>query len=254
MYIRNYTLVANWKMYFSYNQALNWCTTNKHDLLNLTSNIPFILCPSYESLTSLTEIFNKSTFVLGAQNCSEHSQGAYTGQIMAQSLQEIGVKYCIIGHSELRKAYNETNEQLLNKLKQLLMHDIIPIFCIGESREEHEQGLTLERLELQLQPLITVLQGHQKSITCFIAYEPIWAIGTGIVADNTHITDALNFIKKKLESEKTTHTFSLLYGGTVTSDTVTLLKKVEPLEGFLIGKASTNFQELKKIVSLVQES
>jgi triosephosphate isomerase (TIM) len=249
-----YTLVANWKMFFSYNQALEWCQQHKQDLIALTTKHSFIVCPSYDVVATLSKLFAESSVKIGAQNCSEYSHGAYTGQVSAQSLNELGARYCIIGHSEVRTALCETNDKLFHKMEQLVAHSLIPIFCIGETKEEHEQKITHKKIEQQLEPLLRLLRLSTKPLQCLIAYEPIWAIGTGIVADNDHISLALTHIKKLLEPYKNTHTFSLLYGGAVTGDTLGELIKIRELEGFLVGKAGTNFQVLKKIVSLLEVS
>jgi triosephosphate isomerase (TIM) len=251
MKIKSHIIIANWKMYYSYKQVQAWCQENKDNLIQIMQKNLCILCPSYESLEQVVHYFSHSPIKIGGQNCSEYAQGAYTGQVSAQSLHELGSHYCIIGHSEVRKALHETNEHLLRKMEQLLAHSITPIFCIGETKDDFEKKVTQQKIEQQLEPLLILSKNNEKPFTCFIAYEPIWAIGTGIVADNGHIIKSLEIIRKKIEPYKKIHTISLLYGGTVTSQTVPILKEVETIEGFLIGKASTDFQELKKIVSLL---
>ncbi len=245
-------LIANWKMYYSYDQAREWFQTYQQELAELAQKTSLIFCPSYEILPLALDFFAQTTIKFGAQNCSEYSSGAYTGQIMAQSLKELHVAYCLIGHSEVRTALHENNEQLLRKMEQLIINNIIPIFCLGESKTDYEQKKTKEIIEHQLQPLIQLLKNNsQNSLTCLVAYEPVWAIGTGIVAHNNHIIEAATLIKQQLQPYATMHTLPIVYGGTVTSDTIIELKKIELLEGFLIGKATTHFQELKKIISLL---
>lgn len=243
-----YTFVANWKMYFSCNEAVAWCTEHEQGLMELAQKNNFVLCPSYEALAPLAQIFAKSKITLGAQNCSEHAAGAYTSQIMAQSLQELGVKYCLIGHSEVRATYGDTNPQLLKKMEQLIAHGIIPIFCLGETKLDYEHNQSEKALMQQLEPIIQLLKNDEEK-NIFIAYEPVWAIGTGIVASNDHIIKVVNTLEQTLKSVVKDHTIPLLYGGTVTGQTIAKLKEIDLLSGFLIGKASTNFQELKKIVS-----
>lgn len=236
-------------MYLSYNQTIDWFQENKQELTTLAQQKSLVFCPSYESLTNLIPLFRGTTLGFGAQNCSAHSHGAYTGQIMARSLQEIGVHYCIIGHSEVRHYFHETNEQLMHKLEQLLTYAITPIFCVGETKALYEQQSTLTAIAQQLQPVVTLLQHQQQPCTIFIAYEPVWAIGTGVVAHNDHIQKVTEFIHQHLEPYSKQHAIYILYGGTVTPETASILKQLNTIQGFLIGKASTNFQELKKIVS-----
>lgn len=244
-------IVANWKMYFTYNQARTWCQEHQQHFSELTKKNTLVLCPSYESLASLASLLNHSPVALGAQNCSGHTNGAYTGQIMAKSLQELNVQYCIIGHSEVRTYLSETNDQLKQKVEQLFLHNIMPIFCVGESKHEYENNMAFEKIHDQLQPLMTALEQEHHSKALFIAYEPIWSIGTGVVADNTHIHTIITYIHKLLDPYKKSHKIHTLYGGTVNGETILELKKIDLLHGFLVGKASTNFQELKKIVSLI---
>lgn len=244
-----YYYIANWKMYFSYLQAIAWYNDNKNQLQQLAdASAALIICPSYDSLAYIAQLTKSSPVLLGAQNCSEHLQGAFTGQISAQSLKEIGINYCIIGHSEVRTACQDTNKQLKQKLQHLIEQNIIPLFCIGESLEEYHTSTTHRSLEKQLEPIFELLNNRSISTPFFIAYEPLWAIGTGVVAHNEHIISVLAAVKKIMKTCKEFHQFRFLYGGTVTSGTISELKKIENLDGFLIGKASTDFQELKKIV------
>jgi triosephosphate isomerase (TIM) len=246
-----YTIIGNWKMYFSYKQAIKWAYQQEESLRELTklTRNALVLCPSFESLQSLHTILKNTCIGLGAQNCSEHSLGAYTGQISAQSLAEIGCSYCIIGHSEQREYGHEMHDQISQKMVQLSQYGIKPIVCIGESKKDFDQRNTLSILENQLIPICNALQElNYPAQHLFIAYEPIWAIGTSIIPETTHLEKVFAHIKKIASSRKNHYSISLLYGGSVTSLNCKKLKEVENIEGFLIGKASTDFQELKKIV------
>ena len=133
-------------------------------------------------------------------------------------------------------------------MAQLIKYNITPIVCIGESKEEFDQGKTFSILEEQLAPIEKILQTHQSATAILIAYEPIWSIGTGIIPENTYLEKVFTHIKNLASEHLNQHSIRLLYGGSVDSQTSTTLKKVGLIEGFLIGKASTDFQELKKIV------
>lgn len=245
---KNYYYIANWKIYFSYSQAVAWCNENKEQLQELAKNKKIVICPSYDSLVSVAQIFEGTLVALGAQNCSEHLRGAYTGQVTARSLQEIGISYCIIGHSEARASYGDSNRKLKEKLLRLNEQGIIPLFCIGESLEEYQQKKAYFSIERQLEPIISFYDTSKSTMPCFIAYEPVWAIGTGVVARSGHITQLLAIVRDALKACSASGHVRYIYGGSVTSQTITQLKKIEFLDGFLIGKASTDFQELKKIV------
>jgi len=241
--------IANWKMYFSYIQALAWSKENIHELNELSYDKNIVICPSYESIAPIANVFAGSSVALGAQNCSAHNLGAFTGQVSIQSLRELGVSYCIVGHSEVRKYCGESNNALSDQLSQLMNHAIIPIFCIGESLIDYQNGSTDASIKAQLEPIIKFFS--KKSDTrkqCFIAYEPVWAIGTGIVANNEYIVEVFKMVRLILQESKIEDLFNFIYGGSVTASTIQELKKIEGIDGFLIGKASTDIQELKKIV------
>ncbi len=243
----HYTFVLNWKMYFSFDQAKQWLEDNKNALEELAHDQSFILCPSHESLWLTTAALEGAAIEIGAQQCSAHELGAYTGQVSAASLHDMAINYCLVGHSEARMAFHETNEQLYKKLELLTKFGIIPIFCIGETLKEHEQKKTYEVLHQQVEPLLRATSLHNTPY--FIAYEPVWAIGTGNVASAYYIQEVLAWIKDIFTNA--TAPITLFYGGTVNADTIESLKAIPLIDGFLIGKASTNFQELKKIVSLM---
>ena len=244
----SYTLIVNWKMYFSFNQALQWIKINKDQLSQACkqSSNKLIICPSFESIYPIKLELANSQISLGAQDCSNHEQGAFTGQVSAQSLTEIGCSYCIIGHSERRQYQQENNEEIAQKLQLLLQNNINPILCIGESKQDYEQGKTEEILQKQLEPITKILNSIESKNTIYIAYEPIWSIGTGITPENDYLEAIFNFIKKSTQTWPNSPI--LLYGGSVNENTCKKLKEVSLIQGFLIGKASTDFQMLKKIV------
>lgn len=237
-------------MYFSYKQTRHWYqqySDNLKELARSTGNT-IIICPSFENLEFLSTGFKNSTIGLGAQDCSMHNLGAYTGQISAQSLAEIECSYCIIGHSERRHYIHETHDHIAQKLEQLLKNSITPIICIGETKQEYDQGKTNIIIENQLNPIEKIIQKQNQSMPLYIAYEPVWSIGTGNVPDISYLETVFSHINTLISSWPNHTSIRLLYGGSVTPQTCKLLKKISSLEGFLIGKASTDFQELKKIV------
>ena len=245
--MKHYTLILNWKMYLSYNHVINWLSDHTAALIELTKENVLIICPSAESLSIANRALKNTPIQLSAQNCSEYESGAHTGQLSVISLQDMAINYCLVGHSEVRTAFHETNDQLLKKLKLLTHYGIRPIFCIGETSQAYEQQKTYQMLGHQLEPLLTIATKH--AISCFIAYEPVWAIGTGKVATREHIEKVIIWIKNQCSNTKS-H-IRLFYGGSINANTIASVQEISLIDGFLIGKASTNFQELKKVVSLI---
>ncbi|MDR3646804.1 MAG: triose-phosphate isomerase [Candidatus Babeliales bacterium] len=228
---KQYFFVANFKSYLTFKEEIKWCSNNVKELAILSQDNKIIICPSFVSMGLVKGI------ELGAQNCSNFGVGAYTGEISAESLAQLDIKYCLVGHSERRQYFNETNENLEKKIEQLFKNNIVPILCIGESHQEYLTGKTQEVLLAQL----NVLKKVSKEI--IIAYEPIWAIGTGLTPEVEYIDKIYNFINKLMDNK-----YKILYGGSVNQDLAQKLKQFTKIDGFLIGKASTSFQEFKKIV------
>ena len=174
-----------------------------------------ILCPTYLNLTVETDV------LLGAQDVSPFEDGAHTGEISAKQLSSIGVKYSIVGHSERR--LNETEEELFNEIKRLLENNMTPILCIGERKVDREKGSTKAVIGNQLSSVVNYLTENERS-NVIIAYEPVWAIGTGEIPTNDEIQEVISFIKSKLPNNK------VLYGGSANEENIDELKKKPDLE------------------------
>lgn len=253
--MKSYTYFANWKMNFSTQDSINFAKFNHEDLLKLAKNLnnEIVICPSFLSIYSLLKIFDSSEVKIGAQNCSRFMEGNFTGEVSAKYLKEIGCSHCIIGHSERRKYNNETDTEILEKFINLTKLNISPILCIGETLEEYKNNNTLNILKSQLNLLIECLiSGLEvpKRLSIYIAYEPVWAIGTGIVANNEHLNKVFTYIKNSLQKVALDVNWKLIYGGSINGENIKSLKKLNLIEGFLIGGSSLHFQELKKIVDL----
>ena len=232
-------------MNLSYHASLDFCMSNLDQLNALAHSAKIVLCPSFVALSSITEILKNSPITTGAQNCSEHSSGSFTGEISAESLSQVGATYCIVGHSERRIYFGETTDTIIKKIHLLHEHNIHPIICIGETKEQFEQRATFTILAEQLKPIIDAMQ-HQHTYT--IAYEPVWSIGTGIVPENNYLEEVFDWIAKCVHAHAPHHATQLLYGGSINSKNIHQLKTVKGIDGFLIGSASTDFDEFKKIV------
>lgn len=242
-------IIANWKMYFSYNQATTWLEKNKKELEACLQKNPItlIICPSFDALAS--SVLAKSAIALGAQDCSPHEEGAFTGQVCAKSLQELGCTYCIVGHSETSVTLKTDHPLLLNKIDHLLAQGITPIICFGETQKEHAAHITEKSITEQITLLCRFLQQKKPLKQILLAYEPQWAIGSGKTPTATELEVTINIVQNSMAQHSLRG--SILYGGGVTIETLPALNNIPGLDGFLLGKASTDFQELKKVVSLI---
>lgn len=248
--MKKYTVIANWKMYLSFNHALDWIKKNKEDLetLILNKKCTTIICPSFETLFPFKDKIKNSSIHLGAQDCSAFTSGAYTGQVQAASLQQLGCSYCIIGHSETRSLLCQTSSAIIEKLRHLFDNSITPLICIGESHQQRTDGQSIEIIERQLNPLQKLLKSNEHR-QVYIAYEPIWAIGTGNPATPQDVAEMFYVIKSFFNKNNIKNKLKLLYGGSINSKNSIEFTHVELLDGFLIGKASTDYQQLSTIIS-----
>jgi len=244
--------VANWKMEMSINQSIDYCQDNLEGFVDLCQSFgqKIVLCPTFPALGFIMVIIEGSPVVLGAQNCSEFISGPYTGQVAASSLAQLGCKYCIIGHSEQRRYCGETDEIVARKARMLFNAGIVPIVCVGESDDGCNIGTTTALIEQQLK----CLKNHLTDVDplenpLIIAYEPVWAIGTGKVPSQEYLTgvyDNLDRLCKNMFPYPMSYQF--LYGGSVNEDSIEQLKQIEMIAGFLIGSASLDFQKFKNLV------
>jgi triosephosphate isomerase len=234
-------------MNLSYRESIQFCDSNKKELVHLASTHNIVLCPSFIALAPIVEIFKNTTIAIGAQNCSEYSSGPYTGEVSAQSLSEIGITHCFVGHSERRMYFSETTDIIIKKTNLLHANNIIPIVCIGETQEHFANQATFTVLTEQIKPIIDAAQHNNKPL--MIAYEPVWSIGTGIVPENSYLEEVFTWLTKLMHSYTPSSTIKLFYGGSVTTKNIHQLKNIKHIDGFLIGGASTNFQELKRIIT-----
>lgn len=228
--------ILNWKMYLSHHEGLEWLNHYKKQLESLGQKASLIVCPP-STLVAVAEHIIPKTVFLGAQDCSAYTNGAFTGDCSAQSLKEAGARFCIVGHSERRKNYCETPTMVAEKTAQLIKIGLTPIVCFGSS------------IRKELPPLIKHIEKLKPS-TILIAYEPESAIGSDQLPPDYEIEEMGAFIKKETVSSLPATKTYILYGGSVNPSSIKTLLNIPFLDGFLLGRSSTDFQVLEKIVGL----
>ena len=214
----------------------------QQNLSSINSSNKMILCPNFLNINN----FNLTNFSLGAQNVSMNNDGAYTGEISANSLKSYNVEYTIVGHSERRIYQKESLEEINEKIKKLLENNIIPILCVGETKEERKNNKTEEKIKEEITSAIEGLSDSDKD-KLIIAYEPIWSIGTGIIPSNSEIEEVFKYIKTFLPNNK------ILYGGSANEENIELLNQCKIIDGYLLGGISLKPEKLKVFISKLEK-
>ena len=243
-------VVGNWKMNKLPKEGSSFVEESVNLLLDV-ERVQVIFCPPFTGLLGMNL---EHPFSLGSQNCHWEGQGAFTGEISTRMLKDCGVSYVIVGHSERRQIFFETNDWIKWKMGAVVDAGLIPIFCIGETLEQRKSGQTDQVLAQQLQDGFKMVNSFKKMV---IAYEPVWAIGTGISAKIDQVKDAhlqiKNILSKQFPKNILTD-FPILYGGSVTHDNAEELISVPGVDGFLIGGASLNIDSFTSIVRIVDKN
>ena len=241
-------IAGNWKM----NGKLeNLLEIKKISNEFARSKIEIIICPPFTLLSAASEI--AKNVYLGAQNLHPESEGAFTGEISADMLVDLGVKYSIIGHSERRNEHNETNEIVARKVKISLEKKLQTIICIGETELQRKENSTLEILEQQL---LESLANNTNSEKLIVAYEPIWAIGTGLIPEVSEISKIHDFLRVRLVElyGSNASTIPLLYGGSVNGSNAPEIFNVNNVNGALVGGASLSFEKFAPIIRAIENT
>jgi triosephosphate isomerase (TIM) len=237
----NKVIIGNWKMLLTGQEVKNLGSALADFSKEIKNGYQVVACPSYPYLNSLADQLSKVKNIhLGAQNCSQYEVGAFTGEVSAAMLQDIGVKYVILGHSERRQYFKESSTQIKHKIKMAQSHKLHVILCIGETADIYKNGNSEEFIETQLKHNIPK-EVDESLLT--IAYEPIWAIGSGF----TPTTDEIRSMSMHIKN-CTSHKFRIIYGGSVNQTVATTLKCIQALDGLLVGGASTKAMEFINII------
>lgn len=247
--IRKPLIAGNWKMFKTISEAKAFADSFKG--LYQSSDIQVAICPPFTQLEALKESFKDTDIKLGAQNMHFEDEGAFTGEISATMLKEIGVDYCIIGHSERRQYFAEKDETVNRKLIKAFSVGITPIMCVGESLAERDADRAFEIVKIQLiEGLKNISKDQAERLV--IAYEPVWAIGTGRTASPEQANQMCGFIRDiidELYDDDVADKTLILYGGSVKPENATEIMSMEEIDGALVGGASLVSEEFIQIVN-----
>jgi len=213
--------------------------------------VDFIVCPPFTHLSTVAEALKGSDIALGAQNCAAEEKGAYTGEVAASMIAALGCKYVILGHSERRQYYGETSETLNKKMTQVYANGLTPIYCVGENLDEREAGKHFDVVKKQIEEVVYNLTAEQfKNLV--IAYEPVWAIGTGLTATSKEAQEAHSFIRKVISDvfgADAAAKVRIQYGGSVKPENVEELMAQPDIDGALVGGASLKPESFAALVT-----
>jgi len=241
--------IANWKMNKLSNEVSAFVSPFQEAIQSLTKNCEVVLAPVSVYLSKLSELTRSTSIQVAAQNCGAAKSGAFTGEISPLMLKDLGVKWVILGHSERRHVFKEDDALVNARLKAALEEGLLPVFCVGEKLEERKSGQTFTVIERQLKGLKEISDNNLNGLT--IAYEPVWAIGTGENATPAQAQEVHAFIRKWL-SKNISSTFAdrtrILYGGSVKADNSSQLMAMEDVDGLLVGGASLDPLSFGEIV------
>ncbi len=247
--MRKNIVAGNWKMNKTFSEAEELTDQIFLSLEEKSLKCDVIICPPALYLEMTSDYAEESRLKVGAQNVSEHEKGAYTGEISAAMLASIDMEYCIVGHSERRKYFHETNDQLAQKVNRLLDYGIKPIFCVGEVLEEREKNIHFDIVKKQLEESLFHLNKDEFS-NVVLAYEPVWAIGTGKTASPEQAQEMHAYIRKMIAEKYDANTadeVSILYGGSCNPGNAKTLFSQNDVDGGLIGGASLKADDFMAI-------
>ncbi len=247
--MRKPIIAGNWKLNNTTQQAAELVTLLKRDLGEVT-DVDIVVCPVFTALSVMADILTESNIHLGAQNLHWEDFGAFTGEVSAPLLKEIGVRYVIIGHSERRQYFGETNQTVNRKIRAALNHGLTPIVCVGEVLKERESNKTFDVIRTQCKESLAGFNADEIK-RMIVAYEPVWAIGTGKTATPAQAQEVHKFIRElltKTYNEEAAQTLRIQYGGSVKPENTAELMAQEDIDGALVGGASLKADSFVAIV------
>jgi triosephosphate isomerase (TIM) len=241
---------GNWKLFGSLSESIALATEVEAGVAELTA-ADVVVAPSFTALATVAQKLVGGRVAVSGQDCTWETKGAFTGEVSPQQLLDAGCRYVIVGHSERRQLMGETDAAVSRKARAALAAGLVPIICIGETLAERDGGQTLERVGAQLDAALIEID-EKDFVRCVIAYEPVWAIGTGRTATPAQAEEVHAFIRKRLAGKFPTlaNGISLLYGGSVKPDNIRALMAEPNVDGALVGGASLS---AASFISLVKE-
>ena len=248
---RTLFIAGNWKMNKTASETAVTLAALKEQVKEFDGKLEIAICPTFTALDRAVKTVNGSNVKIGAQDISDKESGAYTGEISAAMLLDLGVEYVVIGHSERRQYHNETDELISKKAKTSLNAGLKPIVCIGETLEERESDKTFDVITTQLKGSLTGLTADEM-IKTTIAYEPVWAIGTGKTATPEQAQDVHALIRKlltELYGTETAEQIKVQYGGSVKASNSAELMSKQDIDGALVGGASLKPEDFASLIA-----
>jgi triosephosphate isomerase len=242
-------IAGNWKMHTTVQEAQQLASAVVRAAAKVSGR-EVMIAPPYTALAAVGSLLSGTGVLLGAQNVHWQEEGAFTGEISAAMLKDVGCVMAIVGHSERRQVFGETDVMINRRLSGALQSGLVPVFCIGETLEEREAGRAFSVLEAQLRAGLAgleVIDGGE----IVVAYEPVWAIGTGKTATEGQAQEAHNFIRKLLADiyeKNIAAQIRILYGGSVKPENIDILMQQDDIDGALVGGAALNAESFERII------
>ena len=254
--MRKTIIAGNWKMYKTITEAIELTTGLKRELFKLDfAKVDVVVCPAFTALSEVSEVLNESEISLGAQDIYWQEEGAFTGEVSPLMLKDAGCQYVIIGHSERRQFFAESNESVNKKIKAALKIELTPIVCVGENLQERESNNTFKVIESHIKNGLVDISAEDM-LKIVIAYEPVWAIGTGKTASPEQAQEVHAYIRGLLKSmygPEVSSSVRIQYGGSVKPENITELMNKPDVDGALVGGASLKVDSFSAIVTKASE-
>ena len=248
--MRRPAIVANWKMNKTVSETVDYAREFIKYIEKVdTQKVDVVIAPPFTVIKTVADLLAGKNIFLGAQNIFQGEDGSFTGEISARQIADLGCRYVILGHSERRRHFYETSEMINKKIQAALTYDILPILCIGETLEERQNGQMSEVIKDQINKSISSLPASVES-GLIIAYEPVWAIGTGRAATAKEVGEAHRFIREKMDSifKGSGSYIRILYGGSVTPENIGWIMAEPEVDGVLVGNASLKVESFAEII------
>ena len=247
--MRRVIIAGNWKMYKTIQESIELVNLLKRSVADV-SEVEIVVCPPFTSLSDVREVILESNIKLGAQDCYWEKEGAFTGEVSCAMLRSAGCEYVIVGHSERRQYFGETNETVNKKEKAALKEGLKPIVCVGERIEERKAGKTFDVIKDHVTNSLAGLT-RDDMLKTVIAYEPVWAIGTGLTATKEQAEEAHKYIRgllQKMYDAELAGSVRIQYGGSVKPDNIKELISQEDVDGALVVGASLKSDSFSQII------